>query len=72
MIPLNATFATAVRVVDRIHCHTAHRGTLSVPPRASRFSVRYILMIQISELADCGHTIHAEFSDFARRQLQQS
>ena len=71
VVALHAAFTAAVRVVHRVHRHAAHRRTLAVPPRASRLAVRHVLVVQIAELADRGHAIHAELPHFARRQLHQ-
>src|SRR5262249_28336366 len=71
VVAFHAAFTAAVRVIHRVHRHAAHRRTPSVPARAARLSVGHILMIQIAELANRGHTIHAEFSYFPVRQLDQ-
>src|ERR1700736_4875982 len=65
VISLHAAFTATVRMVHRVHGHATHRGTLAVPPRATRFPVSHVFMIQVAKLADRGHAIHAEFSHFA-------
>src|ERR1700722_16368787 len=71
VVALHAALSAAVRVIYRVHCHAAHRGTLSVPTRAARFPVRHVFVIEIAELTNRRHTIHAEFSHFTRWQLDQ-
>ena len=72
MVSLHAAFTAAVRMIHRVHCHAAHRGTFAMPTRSARFSVRHVLVVQITELADSGHALDTESPHFARRQLHQS
>src|SRR3984957_20445599 len=72
VVALHAAFSAAVRVIHRVHRHAAHRRTFSMPARAPRFPVSNIFVVQIAQLANCSHAVHAEFSNFTRRQLDQS
>src|ERR1700678_491842 len=71
MVSLHPAFTAAVRMVHRVHGHTAVGRTTSVPARASRLPVRYVFVIQIPHLAYVAHAIDAELAHFARRQLDQ-
>src|SRR5215469_1994689 len=72
MISLHASFTAAVRMIHRIHRHASHRWPTTMPPRPTRFAVRHVLMIQISELPDGRHAIHRKLPSLTRRQLHQS
>src|SRR5580693_1303896 len=52
MVSLHAAFATAVRVIHRVHRHAAYGGAFAMPTRAACFPVRHVFVIQIPELAD--------------------
>src|SRR5580765_479231 len=72
MITLDATFTASMRMVHRIHGHAANRGTLAMPASPTRLAVSHILMIQVADLADRGHTVDPESPHFTRWQLHQS
>ena len=71
MIAFNASLSAAVRMVDRVHRHAAHRRTPPMPPGSPRFAVRDVLVVEVTDLAYRGHAIQTEFSNFTRRQLDQ-
>jgi hypothetical protein len=71
VIALDLAFTTAVRVIDGVHGHAAHGGLHAVPPRASGFTVGFILMIEIANLANRRHAIHGKLANFAGRHLHQ-
>ncbi len=71
MVALDFAFTTAVRVVYRVHGHTAHGGFDTAPPRTASLAKIFILVIEIAHLANGGRAIHGKFSYFARRQLDQ-
>src|ERR1700727_3002196 len=71
VVSLHAAFTAAVRMVHRVHGHTAIRRPSSVQTRAARLAVSHILVIQIAQLPDRRHAIDAELAHFARRQLDQ-
>jgi hypothetical protein len=50
------TFATAMRVIDRIHHYTANMGTLALPSGTTRFSHHDVFVIHISDLTNRCHT----------------
>ena len=56
--------STAVRVIDRIHDDATNMGTLSLPSRASCLTNHHILMVDISDLPDGGHTGRQDFAHF--------
>src|SRR5216683_2463273 len=71
MIALYLAFAAAVRMVDGIHSHAAHRRLDALPTRASCFSIGFILMIEVADLADRRHALHGKLANFAGRQLHE-
>src|SRR5512146_6663 len=63
--------AAAVRVIYRVHGDAAVGGTDALPPIASRFADRYVLVIRVADLADSGHALGKHLARFAGRQLEQ-
>src|SRR6185503_10225045 len=59
-----------MRMVDRVHRHTAHRRALAHPACATCFPNRNILVLDIAYLADCRHAINRDYADLTRRQSQ--
>src|SRR5437868_5768035 len=68
---LDQVLTAAHRVVNRVHHHSAHVRTTSLPARASRFSAGDVHVIDISNLADRGETVFVNPAHFARRHLDQ-
>src|SRR6476619_6620191 len=62
--------AAAVRVIDRVHHHAAHRGTNATPALAAGFADRFQVVLFIADLADGRAAIHVHFADLARAQAQ--
>jgi len=71
MITLYAAFTTTVRVIDRIHSHTAVGRTLAQPASFAGLTVSNVLVIEVADLADGRHTIEAELANFTAWQLDQ-
>jgi len=69
MIALHAAFATAMRMVDRIHHNSANCRPFTHVPRSSCFSDSYVLMIEIAHLADGRNALDIHQSRLTRRQL---
>src|SRR5262245_36500287 len=57
MVAFDTAFTAAVRMVDRIHDHTAVSRANSHVPRPAGFSDRDVFVIEIAHLADCGDTV---------------
>src|SRR5262249_4632617 len=66
VIALHAAFTTAVRVIHRVHCHSANGGTNTKPPRAAGLAERFILMVEVADLANRRHAIHGKLANFTR------
>src|SRR6187200_3288144 len=72
MVTLDATFATTVRMVYRIHHHTADGWTNAHVTNTSGLSECHVFMIQISNLANRRHAIDVHQSHLAGRQFHVS
>src|SRR5215470_15866462 len=66
-----AAFAAAMRMVDRIHRHAAHRGPLAEPAVAAGLADVDVLLVGIGDCADRRHALAANLADLARGQPQQ-
>src|SRR6202011_4487985 len=62
-----ARFTTAVRMVDRVHRDTAHRGTLPEVTLAPGLADDLVLVIEIAELADRGAADDQDAAHLTRR-----
>src|ERR1700676_52356 len=62
-----ARFTAAVRMVDRVHRDTAHRGTLPEVTLAAGLTDDLVLVIEIAELTDRRAAHDQDPPDFARR-----
>src|SRR6266576_47733 len=71
MIALDLSFAAPVRMIHGIHGHAANGGFFLVPPRAPGFSVGFVLMVEVADLAHRRHALHGKLAHFAGRQLHQ-
>src|SRR5208282_1929812 len=71
VISLDASLASAVRMVHRVHGHPAYRGTPSLPARASRLAVSDLLVVLIAHLAHRGHAVQVEPPYLAGGKLDQ-
>src|SRR5258708_4598110 len=71
MIAFDLAFAAPVRMIHGIHGHAANGGFLPVPPRAPGFSVGFVLMVEVADLAHRRHALHGKLAHFAGRQLHQ-
>src|ERR1700686_2995294 len=65
-------FATAMRMVHRIHRNTAVVRAAAQPTGLTRLAVRFVLMLDVAHLADGGHALHLNPSNLAGRQFQKS
>ena len=63
-----ATFATAHRMVDRVHGDAAVVRTKPEPTRAARFAHRDVLMIGVRNLANRGPAIEVHAANLAARK----
>src|SRR5579862_3928524 len=71
VVALHAAFATAMRMVHRIHGYPAHRGAAAMPAGPARFTVGHVLVIEIAHLAHRGHAVQSKPPHLARRQFHQ-
>src|SRR5215470_8953674 len=71
MIALYAAFSTAVRMVNRVHRHTANGRTNTAPTRTACFAEVLVFMVEVADLANRGHAIHGKLPNFSRGQLDQ-
>src|SRR5256885_6905700 len=63
-------FATAVRMIDRIHRHAAHRRADAAPAHASGLADRLERMLFVADLADGRATVDVHFANLTRAQPQ--
>jgi hypothetical protein len=72
-MPSSRTLALAasVRMVHRVHGHTAHSGSAPEPARTSRLAQANVFVINISHLADGGLALQQYSPQFSLGQLQQ-
>src|SRR5436190_622259 len=72
VIPLHATFTTAMRVIDRIHDHAANGRTYAQMPDAAGLSECHLFVVEVANLPDRRDAIQIDQPDLARRQLHMS
>src|SRR5207244_10324261 len=60
------TLTAAHWVIDRVHRHSAHMRTASLPTRATSFAAGDIHVIDVSNLTDGRETIFMNPANFAR------
>src|SRR5437899_40640 len=58
VVALDLAFASAVRMIDRVHGYAAHRGTNPAPARAACLAESLIFMVEVAHLANRRHAIH--------------
>src|SRR5512140_1035271 len=63
-------FATAVRVIDRVHRDAAHRRAHAAPAHAAGLAHRFQRMLFVADLADGGAALDVHLAHFARAQAQ--
>src|ERR1700730_11290283 len=61
-----AAFAAAVRVVDRVHRHAAHRRADAAPTPAPGLADGLQVVLEIAGLADGRSAVNVNFADLAR------
>src|SRR6201999_3412119 len=61
---------TTVRVVDRVHGHTADGRALALPPHAARLAPVDVGLLGVAHLADGGAAAHVDVADLAGRHAQ--
>src|SRR5579863_10060682 len=71
MVALGSPLATAMRMVDRIHRHSAHMPALAQPAAAAGFADRNIFEFEITHLPDRRTAFRLHHALLARRQLEQ-
>src|SRR6266850_3305236 len=69
MIPLHTAFASAVRMIDRIHYHATHGWANSHVARASGLSNRNVFMVQVAHLTDRRYAVDVYQPNFTRRKF---
>src|ERR1051325_6235478 len=62
---------TAVRVVDRVHGHTADGRALALPPHAAGLAPVDVRLVGVADLADGGAAVHVDAADLARGHAQR-
>ena len=62
-------FTAAMRMVYGIHGNPAYSWSATKPSGFSRFAQGYALMLQITQLANRGHTVSVNKSDLTLRKL---
>ncbi len=62
--------AAAVRVIDRVHRHAAHRRTDAAPALRAGLADRAQVVLFVADLADGGAAIDVHLADLARAQPQ--
>src|SRR5688572_10330662 len=72
VITLHAALASAMRMIDGIHHHTADRRTYAHVTHTSRLAQRDVFMVEVANLSDRCHADHIHQANFARRQLYVS
>ena len=63
--------AAAVRVIDRVHRHPAHRRPAATPARCPRLAERAERMFRVPDLADCRAAGHGHLSQLSGTQPQR-
>src|SRR5437763_7350887 len=58
-------------MIDRVHHHAAHMRPPSSPASTSRFTARYVHVIDISYLSNCREAVFVNAPNFARRHFHQ-
>src|SRR3954468_20268371 len=61
---------TAVRVVDGVHRHTAHRRALALPAHAAGLAPVDVRLLGVADLADGGATADVDVADLTGRHAQ--
>src|ERR1700758_3910071 len=64
------TLATAVRVVDRVHRHTANDGTLALPAHASGLTPVDVGLLGVTDLANRCPAPHVDATNLAAGHAQ--
>src|SRR5262245_4861522 len=65
-----AAFAAAVRVIDRVHGHAAHRRTHAAPALAAGLADRLEVVLRVAGFADGGAAVDVHLADLSRAQAQ--
>src|ERR1051326_2558655 len=65
-----AAFAAAMRVVDRVHRHAAHRRPHAAPAHAAGLADRFQVVLGVAGLADGGAAVDVHLADLPRAQAQ--
>src|SRR5690349_21002621 len=66
----SAAFAAAVRVVDRIHRHTANGRTHAAPAHAARLADRFQRVLFVAHFADRRAAVDVHAADLAGAEAQ--
>jgi hypothetical protein len=68
---LGTTFTTTVRMVDRVHAHTANGRAGALPAGAARLAADDVHVLNIADLADRGVADSEDLADFTGRHAHQ-
>src|SRR5690348_3516888 len=66
-----AALAAAMRVIDRVHRHAAHRGLLAEPAVAAGLADDDVLPVRVGHGADRGAAFGADHAHLARGEAEQ-
>src|SRR5262249_19569684 len=72
VVPLHPAFTSAMRMIYRIHDHTANGRTYSHMAMPPGLSDRDVLMIEIAYLSNRCRAVHIHQSHFSRRKFDVS
>src|SRR4029078_6061047 len=64
-------FATAQRMVNRVHCHAADMRPLAQPAAPACLADRDVLVIDVADLTDGRQALDVDLPDFAGRHLHR-
>ena len=67
---LGFALTATVRVVDRIHRHTADMGTLAEPAGATGLAERLLVMVAVTDDTDGGAAVGMHITKLTRRHLE--
>src|SRR3712207_8403843 len=70
LFPYTTLFRSAVRVVHRVHGHTADGRALALPAHAAGLAPVDVRLLGVAHLADGRAAAHVDVADLARRHAQ--
>src|SRR5688572_24713876 len=66
-----AACTATVWVINRVHDFTTHLRALAQPARLSSFTMRYELVLGVTNFADGRETVAVDLTNFGRRHTQR-